>query len=113
MTRLREYLLLQSATWVINDFYTLPRSYLPGKISLLVGPTGVPLQKDLKIKFARYERDGVREYWIVDPSGKTVQVFTRGSDGRYGRPQVFVDDDQAPVGILPEMVIDLGAVFSE
>jgi Uma2 family endonuclease len=70
-------------------------------------------QKDLKTKFARYERAGVREYWIVEPAGKTLQIFTLGVDGRYGRPQVFVDGDQAPVGILPELVVDLGAVFAE
>ena len=70
-------------------------------------------QKDLKIKFARYERAGVREYWIVDPVGKTAQVFARGSDGHYGRPQVFVDGDQARIGILPELVIDLAAVFAD
>ena len=70
-------------------------------------------QKDLKIKFARYERAGVREYWIVDPVGKTVQVFTRGSAGRYGRPEVFVDGDNVQVGIFPELKIDLVAVFAE
>jgi Uma2 family endonuclease len=70
-------------------------------------------QKDLKVKFARYERAGVREYWIVDPAGKTVQIFTLGSDGRYGRPQVFVDGDMATVGIFPDLEIDLTAAFAE
>jgi Uma2 family endonuclease len=83
----------------------------PDLVVEILSPSTV--QKDLKIKFARYERAGVLEYWIVDPAGKTVQAFTLGPDGRYGRPQVFVDGDQAPVDILPEMVIDLGAVFSE
>ena len=70
-------------------------------------------QKDLKVKFARYERAGVREYWIVDPAGKTVQIFTLGVDGRYGRPQVFVDGDQATVGIFPDLEINLSEVFAE
>ena len=70
-------------------------------------------QKDLKVKFNRYERAGVREYWIVDPSGKTVLIFTLGADGRYGRPQVFVDGDMAPVGIFPDLEIDLAAAFAE
>jgi len=70
-------------------------------------------QKDLKIKFARYERAGVREYWIIDPTGKTVQVFTLGPDGRYGRPQVYTDGDTAPVGIFPDLEINLTEVFTE
>lgn len=70
-------------------------------------------QKDLKIKFARYERAGVREYWIVDPAVKTVMVFMLGADGRYGRPSVYIDTDRPLVGIFPELEIDLEAVFAE
>ncbi len=60
-------------------------------------------QKDLKIKFARYERAGVQEYRVVDPAGRTVQLVTLGADSRYGRPQVYVDGDLARVGIFPEL----------
>ena len=69
--------------------------------------------RDLKIKLDRYERAGVREYWIVDPAEKTVMVFLRGTDGRYGRPQVFSMDDRVRVAIFPDLVIDLGTVFAE
>ena len=69
-------------------------------------------RKDIKIKFDLYENRGVREYWIVDPSGGTVMIFLLGSDGRYGRPQVFTDEDSAPVGIFEDLVIDLKAVFA-
>jgi Uma2 family endonuclease len=83
----------------------------PDLVVEILSPTTA--QKDMKFKFARYERAGVREYWIVDPAGKTVQIFTLGADGRYGRPQVFVDGDMAPVGIFPDLVIDLTAAFAE
>jgi Uma2 family endonuclease len=69
--------------------------------------------KDLKIKFERYERAGAREYWVVDPEGKTVQIFTLGADGRYGRPRVNADGDLARVGIFPDLEIDLAVVFAE
>ena len=69
--------------------------------------------KDLKVKFDRYERAGVREYWIVDPSGKTVQIFTLGLDGKYGRPEAFGVGDRVIVGIFAELEIDLAAVFAE
>ena len=69
--------------------------------------------KDLKVKFDRYERAGVKEYWIVDPSGQTVQIFTLGLEGKYGRPEAFGVGDRVKVGIFPELELDLAAVFAE
>lgn len=83
----------------------------PDLVVEILSPSTV--QKDLKIKFDRYERAGVREYWIVDPAGKTVQIFALGPDGRYGRPRVYVDGDTAPVGIFPDLEINLSEVFAE
>ena len=69
--------------------------------------------KDLKVKFDCYERAGVKEYWIVDPFGKTVQIFTLGLDGKYGRPEAFGAGDRVNVGIFAELEIDLATVFAE
>ena len=99
---------------VICDKRTLDEAGYRGAPELVVeilSPSTA--QKDLKIKFARYERAGVKEYWIVEPEGKTVQIFTLGADGLYGRPQLFVPGDMAPVGIFPELEIDLTEVFAE
>jgi len=44
-------------------------------------------KKDLNEKFLLYEKHGVKEYWIVDPGNKYIQVFhllTEGkSSGKY------------------------------
>ena len=69
--------------------------------------------KDLKVKFDRYERAGVREYWIVDPAEKTVMVFVRGADRRYGRPEVYGAGGVMHVGIFPDLEIFLEAAFAE
>ena len=68
-------------------------------------------RKDHKEKFNRYERAGVTEYWLVDPSANTVTVFKLGTDNRYGRPDVYSDDETIVVGILPELTIELTLVF--
>jgi len=68
-------------------------------------------RKDLKEKFLRYERAGVKEYWIVDPSGKTVTVFRLTDVGRYGRPDVYGEEERIRVGIFEDLEIDLQPVF--
>lgn len=69
--------------------------------------------RDMKEKFLLYERAGVAEYWIVYPAEKMVMVFHRGPDGAYGRPANFTSEECIPVGVLPELEIDLATVFAE
>ena len=67
---------------------------------------------DLAVKYRLYQRAGVREYWIVDPDGKTVQVF-RLEDGLYNAPDVFMEGSVVPVGLWEDFSIDLSQVFTE
>lgn len=69
-------------------------------------------RKDLKEKFIRYERAGVREYWIADPSGKTVTVFKRTDAGLFGRPDVYGEEERIKVSIFEDLEIDLQPVFA-
>lgn len=69
--------------------------------------------KDMKIKRELYERVGVREYWLVDPGNKTVEVYQSGDRGRYERPEVYAAGDQVKTGIFSDLTIDLTAVFEE
>ena len=68
-------------------------------------------RKDTKEKFERYERAGVREYWIADPSAKTVTVFKRLDGGLFGRPDVYGHEERIKVGIFEDLEIDLQPVF--
>lgn len=70
-------------------------------------------RKDMKEKFAVYERAGVREYWIVDPAARTLMVFRLGADLRFGRPDVYAEEERVKVGIFDDLEIELGAVFRE
>ncbi len=70
-------------------------------------------KKDLREKLHAYEGAGVPEYWVVSPTEKWVQIYTLGPDGRYGAPAAFGDGEEAAVGVLPGLVIDLGRVFAE
>lgn len=70
-------------------------------------------RKDMKEKFLRYERAGLREYWIADPAGKTVTVFSLSDAGLFGRPDVYGEEERIIVGILDNLEIDLQQVFRE
>ena len=69
------------------------------------------MRHDRFTKFNLYQRAGVREYWIVDPAGKTVQVFVL-ENGRYTAKDFGADGDKMRVNVLDDCVIDLSEVFS-
>lgn len=70
-------------------------------------------QRDEGIKLKRYERLGVREYWIFDPDRNTARVFRR----RAGR-LVLTAELTAEAGdiltspLFPELGIALAEVFA-
>lgn len=70
-------------------------------------------RKDMKEKYLLYEKSGVKEYWLVDPTAKTVVVFTQVAERRYGRPEVYSEEDTVEVVNLKGLLIELRLVFRE
>lgn len=68
---------------------------------------------DLKTKYDLYQKHGVKEYWIIHPSEKTLMVFKLQPDGCYGAPDRYAGDDQVSVPLLGDLVIELAEVFAE
>ncbi len=68
-------------------------------------------RRDKLLKFNKFEKAGVQEYWIVEPENKLVSVFTLQENNRYGRPEVYAEDHTIRVSILSEFEIDLSSVF--
>ena len=66
---------------------------------------------DMVVKFNTYLRAGVREYWIVNPGGKTVSVYVL-ENGRYVS-SAYGETDMVPVHILEGCAIQLSDVFAE
>ncbi|MEA1910270.1 MAG: Uma2 family endonuclease [Spirochaetota bacterium] len=69
--------------------------------------------KDLKEKFFLYEKVGVREYWIVDPSNKTLTAFILGEKGRYVRGVVYAGEDVLKTDLFEGLEIRMEEVFTE
>ena len=67
-------------------------------------------ERDRTYKETLYAREGIREYWMVDPEKKTVQVMTLGkagfeSSGTYGKKDTL----KSP--IFPALSIKLSQIF--
>ena len=67
---------------------------------------------DRLVKLGLYQRAGVREYWIVNPEEKTVQVLTL-ADGLLLPHEDYGREDVAKVNVLDGCFIELSKVFSE
>jgi Uma2 family endonuclease len=68
-------------------------------------------ERDRRLKFGRYERFGVAEYWIVDPSDEAVEIY-RLESGAYGPPVVVRAPDVAAPLQPSGFALDLAEVFS-
>lgn len=67
---------------------------------------------DRFVKYEKYQQAGVKEYWIVDPSHKTVSVYTL-TDGRYGGGEAFSSTQTLYSAIFPGLEIPLGEIFPD
>ncbi|EHQ89895.1 Uma2 family endonuclease [Desulfosporosinus youngiae] len=83
---------------------------VPELIIEIISPSTA--RTDKITKFNKYEKVGVKEYWIVEPEQKIVSVFLLQENNRYGRPNVFSEEDQITVSIFPDLAIDLKPVFT-
>jgi Uma2 family endonuclease len=69
-------------------------------------------KRDIKEKYKLYEIAGVKEYWIVEPHSNFIQVY-KLEDNKYGKAEIYINEDKIKVGIFPELEIDLKLVFRE
>ena len=67
-------------------------------------------QRDLTVKRALYARFGVREYWIVDPEARTIQLLTLAGD--VFAPVKPDEDGVLRSQVLPELLVDGESVFA-
>ena len=82
----------------------------PDLIIEIVSPSS--RRMDYGTKMALYSDAGVREYWIVDPEKKTVQVSVLDG-GRYRLAEVYTAQDVAKINVLEGCFIELSKLFSE
>ena len=67
--------------------------------------------KDMKIKRDLYEQHGVREYWLVHPTDKTVMVYRLRKDKQYARAEIYANQDIVESTVIEGCRIDLTDLF--
>jgi Uma2 family endonuclease len=69
-------------------------------------------KKDLNNKYSIYEESGVKEYWIVMPKERLVEVFFL-VNGKYQRIKTYTEKETIKLLLFPELKIDLKEIFKD
>jgi len=80
----------------------------PDLVIEVISPSTV--KRDILHKYRLYERSGVREFWLVQPSDSIIQQYLN-AEGEFKYVGAFARDDEISPAIFPEMVINLNNVF--
>jgi len=67
-------------------------------------------RRDLEIKRKLYAKYGVREYWIVDPEARTIEVLICGESG-YVSGGVYGVEDRLSSAMLPGLGLQVSEIF--
>jgi len=71
------------------------------------------MRTDRYVKFDAYERAGVREYWLVDPHARLVEVYQRAEGGEFALLGQFLAGEPARSEVLPGLALDTRSLFTQ
>ena len=69
-------------------------------------------KKEMDIKYDLYEENGVLEYWIVNPSEKTIAIYVL-QDGRYIGIKPLIEDSKLKSPTFPDLTFAVKKVFKQ
>jgi len=83
---------------------------VPDLVVEVVSPTSY--YRDRYEKFRIYEEAGIKEYWIVYPGEKTIEVWVL-KEGKYELYSIASDEGKVKSKVLEGLEVDLKEVFDE
>ena len=85
---------------------------VPDLVAEVLSP--LTARRDKGVKMAAYARFGVRECWIVSDENQTVEAYRlEAIGGTYGLAETFRPGSSATTSLLPELAVDVAALFAE
>lgn len=108
-----ENVLQPDVFWVAPDSQCEPMDdrFFHGSPDLVIeilSPTTA--RRDRDIKFVLYEKYGAREYWLVDPDARFVEVYRRQAD-RLVRLGFFGQGEKFTSPVLDNASLDVDTLF--
>jgi len=97
---------------VLNERRDILKTWVEGAPDLVVeilSPTTALRDRGPKLK--AYARHGVREYWIVDPEQRAIEVFRFVPEG-YQLSHIFQEHETLTSPLLPDFALPLVDLFS-
>ncbi|PSN18579.1 hypothetical protein C7271_11820 [filamentous cyanobacterium CCP5] len=82
----------------------------PELIVEILSRTPKDRQRDQTTKLKLYSVQGVREYWIVDPKLKSIEVY-RHSQGQLQKAMTLYPEDTAITPLIPGFAADVATFF--
>jgi len=104
------YTVVQPDLCVVCDFEKIDNKGCVGAPDLVVeilSPGNS--KKEMKSKFALYQEEGVREYWVVDPERELVFVYV--AENKKFKPTIPIADDYVYSTIFPDFKIHTSDLF--
>ena len=66
--------------------------------------------RDRELKRKLYAKYGIREYWLVDPEARNIQVMELGTDD-FGNRGVYGEESEFTSGVIPSLSLTVSQVF--
>ena len=82
----------------------------PAFVAEIISPS--TRRKDRGAKLDLYERHGVKEYWIVDPELRSVEIWLLDENGVYGEAVLHRAEGTVELASVPGVTVDLAALFA-
>ena len=82
----------------------------PEDVLLVIEVSDTSLDFDRRVKARLYARHGIRQFWLVDLAGRTVEVHGGPGPDGYGERSVHAVGDRVPVPGL-EIDLEVGTLF--
>ena len=109
---LSEYDVVQPDVFVVCDEKKITEANIQGAPDLIVEVLSpATALKDKREKKALYEKYGVKEYIIVDPTAQYIERFPLDEDGLYGKADIFGSIEILSLASLEDIEIPLWEVF--